>query len=269
MAKKTTRILMCPPDYFTVVYEINPWMDAQAVVDTELAREQWQNLYDIVIRLGIQVELKEAHPDLPDHVFIDAGFLYKNVFVPSNFRFPERQLEAIEFANWFEGSGYEIRQIDSELYFEGHGDDLWVDENTVYCGYGFRSRKVSFEHIRQALADVGQIDMKLIELIDPRLYHLDTCFTPLRKDLGLIYRPGIAPDSIKLIELNMELIELSEEDAFAFACNSLVLGDHIIMPAASKELQKKLHEKGFHVHIVNVSEFIKAGGACKCMCMQL
>lgn len=87
--------------------------------------------------------------------------------------------------------------------------------------------------------------------------------------MGLIYRPAIAPDSIKLIEKNMDLIDLSEEDVFKFACNSIVLGDHVIMPWASRKLQEQIHQKGFHVHVVEVSEFIKAGGACKCMCMPL
>lgn len=168
MAKKTTRILMCPPDYFTVEYEINPWMDANAVVDSELAKDQWKNLHQEIARIEPNIELVNPQPGLPDLVFIDAGFLYKNVFIPSNFRFPERQAESLVFERWFAENGYEIRKIEPELYFEGHGDDLWVTPDTVYCGYGFRSLKVTFEHIRNVLADVGSIKMSLIELTDPR-----------------------------------------------------------------------------------------------------
>jgi N-dimethylarginine dimethylaminohydrolase len=146
---------------------------------------------------------------LPDLVFTDAGFLYRNYFIPSNFRFSERWAEADVFAKWFEEDGYNVHRIDPELYFEGHGDDLWVNPDTVYCGYGFRSLKVAFEHIRNLFSEIGTINMKLVELTDPRFYHLDTCFTPLRENLALIYKPGVADESIKMIQEDMELIEMA------------------------------------------------------------
>ena len=40
------RILMCPPDYFGIEYEINPWMNVQVGSDPELARRQWGLLRD-------------------------------------------------------------------------------------------------------------------------------------------------------------------------------------------------------------------------------
>ena len=38
------RILMCPPDYFGIEYEINPWMNVRVGSDAELARRQWTAL---------------------------------------------------------------------------------------------------------------------------------------------------------------------------------------------------------------------------------
>ena len=34
------RYLMCPPEHFGVLYEINPWMNAEVTVDLDRAREQ-------------------------------------------------------------------------------------------------------------------------------------------------------------------------------------------------------------------------------------
>ena len=34
--------LMCRPDYFTVTYKINPWMDPAIPTDTSLALRQWK-----------------------------------------------------------------------------------------------------------------------------------------------------------------------------------------------------------------------------------
>ena len=49
-------VLMCKPDYFTVVYRINPWMDPAIPTDTSLAVAQWQTLYDTYVGLGFDVE---------------------------------------------------------------------------------------------------------------------------------------------------------------------------------------------------------------------
>ena len=34
------RYLMCPPEHFGVLYEINPWMHREVRVDAERARQQ-------------------------------------------------------------------------------------------------------------------------------------------------------------------------------------------------------------------------------------
>ena len=35
--------LVCPPDYFDVIYEINAWMDVEDRPDHSLAKEQWDH----------------------------------------------------------------------------------------------------------------------------------------------------------------------------------------------------------------------------------
>ena len=36
--------LMCPPDFYGIEYEINPWMSRQRQADQMLAIEQWEGL---------------------------------------------------------------------------------------------------------------------------------------------------------------------------------------------------------------------------------
>jgi len=41
------KILMCPPDYFTVDYVINPWMAGhEDSLSIERAKQQWEMLRD-------------------------------------------------------------------------------------------------------------------------------------------------------------------------------------------------------------------------------
>src|SRR5438309_10329616 len=51
--------LMCPPDYFGVFYEINPWMHQENRPDFVLAMEQWHNLVANLRRAGATVEITE------------------------------------------------------------------------------------------------------------------------------------------------------------------------------------------------------------------
>ena len=63
------RYLMCAPEHFGVVYEINPWMHREVTVDRDRAREQWDGLVAMLEAAGATVELLEPRADLPDLVF--------------------------------------------------------------------------------------------------------------------------------------------------------------------------------------------------------
>ena len=85
------RFLMCPPDHFGVLYEINPWMATGVVVDRERAQEQWEGLRAALEAAGAKVEVQPPHPSVPDLAFTaNAGIVSGSTFVPSNFRHPER-----------------------------------------------------------------------------------------------------------------------------------------------------------------------------------
>ena len=47
---RTPRILMCPPDYYGIEYEINPWMNRQVGSDPAESRRQWRALHDTLLR---------------------------------------------------------------------------------------------------------------------------------------------------------------------------------------------------------------------------
>ena len=40
----TPRILMCPPDYYGIEYEINPWMSRARGSSPVKAQDQWRQL---------------------------------------------------------------------------------------------------------------------------------------------------------------------------------------------------------------------------------
>src|ERR671933_468452 len=62
---RTPRILMCPPDFYGIEYEINPWMSRQRGAAPERAQAQWRRLYETLLGLGAEVELMIPQPGLP------------------------------------------------------------------------------------------------------------------------------------------------------------------------------------------------------------
>src|SRR3990167_2547327 len=67
MAKNKKKVLMCPPNFFDIEYEINPWMHQDDQPSDQTAHQQWQKLHDIYTKqLGWQVELITPVKGLPD-----------------------------------------------------------------------------------------------------------------------------------------------------------------------------------------------------------
>jgi arginine dihydrolase len=255
-------LLLCPPDYYGIEYEINPWMHKERGADRSLTTAQWRELYETLLKVGADLELVAPRPALPDMVFTaNAGLVVGRRAILSNFRHKERQGEAEHFARWFERRGFEVVRLPDGLMFEGEGDALFSGD-VLFCGYRLRSDIRSHEKLSGIL---GRLVIS-VELVDDRFYHLDTCFCPL-PDGGAIWFPGAfdayGRDAIR--HHVRDLIDVPEEEATRFACNAVVMDREIVLPAGCPRLEQALRERGYHPHPLAMTEFLKAGGACKCL----
>lgn len=259
--------LMCPPDYYKIVYEINPWMSVKRQADQKLAKKQWEDFYHLLTQeLKVQVELLEPVPYLPDLVFTaNGGLVFKHNFIRANFRHKERRPEAHFFEEWFRKRNYKIKHVPAGYDFEGEGDALFWGEG-LCTGYHFRSDIEAHEFVAASLG----VAYYALELVDKRFYHLDTCFAPLDSESALVYLPAFEVYSRKILkEVVSDLIEVPEEEALQFACNAVVVGRDVILNTGCPETMKVLESRGFQPHPLDFSEFIKAGGAAKCLVLRL
>lgn len=274
-----TTLLMCIPEHFDVTYNINPWMPGNiGKVDQVLAFKQWYDLYSELSKYA-KIELIKQDKDCPDMVFTaNAGLVIGNKAILSNFKTEQRKKEEPIFAEWFLENGYVVTK-QAAHHFEGAGDFLHVKDefDMNYYGHGIRSSIGARHFIRENLPDtMGQF--YCLKLIDPRFYHLDTCFCPINKDLVMYYPGAFQPGAFKYGNFDMsgpydlpgsiESIELTEQEALQFGCNAIVLGNEIFMPECHS-LVEKLQKKGYNVHTFDMSEFMKAGGACKCLVLEI
>jgi N-dimethylarginine dimethylaminohydrolase len=263
-------IVMCAPTFYGVDYIINPWMEHHVgKADHSTATRQWHDLHR---RLATQVEIElvPPMPDLPDMVFTaNAGLVVGRRVIVSRFRTPERRGEEPFFQDWLAHYGAEIEPWPEDVAFEGAGDAL-LDRRRplIWCGYGFRSS-----------SDAPSLIEKIMErrtialrLVDPRFYHLDTCFCPLSGGRLLYYPRAFDEPARRAIEsffTSENRIEVQEQDALSFACNAVEVGGQIFMNDASPELQARLRDFGLNPIITPLSEFLRAGGGAKCLTLRL
>lgn len=262
-------ILMCPPRYFTVAYAINPWMAEAPPCDVELARVQWDCLYEAMIRkAGARVELLEPVEGLPDLVFTaNAAFIYGRKAVIARYKHVERQPEESICAAWFAQKGFDVVRMPDDTPFEGAGDAL-IGESLVFAGYGVRSALASHALLSEAVG----LPVVSLELTNPRYYHIDVCLCPL-SDGSLIYAPDtFTPDGLALIEKHVppaKRIPVLPEEAARFACNAVNINETVILHQGSSRLTETLQERGFQVVAVDLGEFLKAGGSAKCLSLRI
>src|SRR6266849_3149529 len=110
------RILMCPPDYYGIEYEINPWMSRSRGSTPEKAHAQWQKLYETLVALGVGVELMTPQKGLPDLVFTaNAGLFFSQRFFSSSFRHEVRARETPHFNAWFSAHGFTVEHLPASM----------------------------------------------------------------------------------------------------------------------------------------------------------
>ena len=262
-AARTRTYLMCPPEYFTVEYAINPWMNPDLPADTVLALRQWHGLRDAFLSLGHTVHIIDPLPGLPDMVFAANGAtVIDGQVLGARLRSPQRATERPAYLAWFAENGYPTTA--PRLVNEGQGDIVF-DGHTILAGHGFRTDAGIADELE---ARYG-LPVLSLRLVDPRFYHLDTALCVLDADTAAYY-PAAFDDASRatLISHFAELIEAKDEDAEVLGLNAVSDGRHVVLPEQAAGLAAQIADNGFEPVRVDMSEFLKAGGGPKCCTLE-
>jgi len=262
--------LMCSPELYDVHYVINPWMEGNVHRSCrQQAMAQWEQLHRALEEIS-QVELLEPQSGSPDMVFTaNAGLVHRGIVALSSFLHPERQGEEPHFRKWFDDSGFSVCEMPRSTPFEGEGDALFdAGGSCLWAGHGIRTRQSSHRHLRQT----WDVEVVSLRLVDPCFYHLDTCFCPVFGGYVMYFSAAFDAASLARIEAHYaaeKRIPVGEADALRFACNAINVGRTIVLNEISSGLHDQLQALGFRVVQVRLSEFLKAGGAAKCLALRL
>ena len=261
------RYVMCRPTWFEVAYAINPWMGG--VVDPDRAMTQWEGLVATISDAGGTVEEVPAQPGLPDMVFTaNAGIVDGATFVAGRMRHAERQDEVGHVAAWATAAGFAVTPLRDDAILEGLGDAMPLGGplgDVLVAGHGARSNLAAHADLSRR---TGRPVLPVL-LEDPRWYHVDLTLCPLDDRHAITYPAAWGAGAGAVMAHVPEPLVLEAHEAEAFAANAVVVGRTVIMPACPPRVGRQLEAWGFDVVVVDVGEFIKAGGAVRCLTLPL
>lgn len=277
--RPTARLMMSSPERFEVSYRINPWMDpSQWSVSAERlaqdARAGWAALKAKYEELGAEIEVQSAVAGLPDMVFTaNAAVVLDRKVLLARFLCKERQGEEAHNRAFFEGLHARglvdaVIEAPEGLNFEGAGDAIWdASRRLIWTGYGQRSSRA----MDRTISELYGVPAIALELVDPRFYHLDTCFCVLSGGDVLWYPAAFSAESAATLRtmLGEALIEASDDDAFHLGVNSVCIGRDVVMCHASRQTRAELKARGYRVHVVPLESFNRSGGAAYCLTLRL
>ncbi len=272
------RILVGAPDFFDVEYVINPHMAGNVgQVDRLRARQQWRALVAVYERLGYPVDVLPGQPFLPDWVFVanqclpvPPGLLAEGpAAVVSIMASARRQAEIGPYTAALDAAGLHLERLDPYTVgsFEGTGDGSWHPTRAfLFGGVGPRTDRAAYERLSAWMG----IPVAILDLVDERFYHLDTCLSPLDAQAALYYPGAFTAHGRALIEaVYPQAIPVDEAEAMNMACNAHCPDQrHVIVQAGSPRTEAALRAAGFEVIDLDTSEFLKSGGSVFCMKLQ-
>ena len=262
--------MVCPPTHYSVNYDINPWMTRNVGYSAPDARRQWERLMEtFTVAADVELRVMEPGEHVPDLVFTaNAALMIGNLAILSSFRHPERRREQGLYRQFLSKAGFATTYL-QQTYFEGAGDALFDRVRPIlYAGYGWRSERNATLQLQEL---VGCRVMPLL-LVDERFYHLDTALCPLSSGHVMAYMDAFSPHAQTLLRRNIDpgyLIEIGIDDAASLACNSVEVGDAIVMHSCTRALRERLNHAGYRVFQTELDEFHKAGGSAKCLTLKL
>jgi N-dimethylarginine dimethylaminohydrolase len=261
--------LVTEPNHFRVDYAINPFMHLDDQPDPRRAREQWLSLVSAIQAAGGTVEVIPQLPEAPDMVYaMNLGLPLvepdgSRRVVLSHMRFRQRRMETPAAEDWFSPRGFEPQRIGRDgvgAHFEA--GDAFAFRGELVVGYGPRTEELALKHLA---GDLG-VSVQGIRIVHPAMYHMDLGFCPLDDTHAMVCPQAYdEAGAAALLALVPEPLVLTEAEAMTFCANSIVLGRTIVMPACPDRVGAQLEEWGFEVVVVDVGEFLKGGGAVRCL----
>jgi len=253
----------------------------RAATNPRAAMREWLKLCDAITRAGGRILVMPPPPGEPLTGLMycaNHGALFKDgdrwVFLLSKMSVAHRQGERAHIKEFFERAG--VPTAEAKATWEGQADVTTLGGSRFVLSWGVRSVKESLAEVRERLP-MGARSMD-VQLKDP-WFHGDTCLDPLTTRAGdttlLVHGGALVdkaiPELRTFVDRYGDVLAVEEEDALAYACNSLCVNGTVLMPAGvSAGLRGQIIRRGFVIEELDLPElFGKGGGGPRCLVNEL
>lgn len=238
-------------------------------VDHGLSLQQHDAFAGLLSGAGVEVVVEETD----DAGALDAIFAYDPSYVTDAgaillrmgkpLRLHETDLHAATYARL----GIPILgRIEPPGTVDG-GDALWLDEQTLAVGRGYRTNDAGIAQLSALLTPLGVtvIPVALPHWRGPaECLHLMSMISPVAPNRAVVYLPLMATPFVELLrERGWRFIEVPDEEFDSLGCNVLALGHNRCVAASGNPItRERLEASGFEVMTYDGSEISlnRAGG---------
>lgn len=227
--------------------------DSKQSIDAALAQGQHAVYQECLSRLGCNVLILPAEPDLPDSVFVeDVAVVLDEIGIitrpGARSRRPERATIRQALSEY-----RDLESIDPPGRLDG-GDVLLIDR-TLYVGCSRRTNRDGIEQLRILVRPFGYA----VEPVEVRAcLHLKSAVTQVAEEILVVNRDWIEVSPLEGFEM------IDTDPAEPFGANALLVDGSVIYPAAFERTRRRLEAAGIVVHTVAVDELAKAEGGVTC-----
>lgn len=247
------------------------WSDLAYFHPPDVARSEEEHAGFIELLTESGVDVVNAGPDEPG--YLDAVFCYDPSLMTNSGAIllrpgkPQRVDEVAFHAKTYADIGIPILgAIEAPGTVEG-GDTLWIDDNTLAVGRGYRTNR---EGIRQLQAIVDPLGVEVIAY-DLAHYHgpgeclhLMSFISPVDEKLAVVYLPLMPVQLVEdLQERGWRFIEVPDEEFEPMACNVLAVGpSDVIAMDGNPVTRQRMEAAGCTVRVYPGQEisYNRAGG---------
>jgi N-dimethylarginine dimethylaminohydrolase len=145
-----------------------------------------------------------------------------------------------------------LGEITGEGTVEG-GDVLWLEDNRVAIGRGYRTNDEGIRQFKELVKDL--VDEVIVVPMphgnnEEECLHLMSVISPIDKDLAVVYSRYM-PVFFRqmLIKKGIKLIEVIDDEYMPLGCNVLTIEPRkVVLLKGNPDIKKKLLNEGVEVH---------------------
>lgn len=173
-----------------------------------------------------------------------------------------RQVEVEAIGSDFAAAGIDvIARLEAPATAEG-GDMLWLDDQTLVVGRGYRTNDAGIDALRRALPDVEVIAVDLPHYHGrDEVMHMLSLISPLADDLAVVHLPLMPVRLVELLEeRGVGFVEVPDGEFESMACNVLALGPRRALTLeGNPETRRRMEAAGVEVLVYAGDELSRKG----------